>query len=181
MSETRRVDPTVSGLLLIGFITLVLGIVGVQIFNGNDHTVMFDAALKFLIVLSLVMVMFAYMAGKCGNAFATALFAFIGIAFIGTVYLAKAATGTAPVDNSLMFYILGFFFVVFSMIAALIGAPKLLVLLLVLVAFIYFFFGLFFATSEAPYAGAIGLFGILAFIISTYMAIGLATEKLPVV
>jgi len=178
MSETKRVDPTVAGLLLIGFITLVFGIIGVQIFTGADHTVMFDAAMKLLLPLSLIMFAFAYMAAKCGNGFATALFTFIAVAFYATIYL---ATNAGTDDNSLLFYILGFFFVVFAMIASLIGAPKLLVILLVFVALIYIFFGLFFDGGDSPYAGAIGLFGILAFFIATYMAIGLATERLPVV
>ena len=178
MSETRRVDPTVSGLILIGFITLLFGIVGVQIFNGSDYTVMFNSALYFLLPITGIMLMFAYMAGKCGNAFATALFAFIAMVFFGTGWL---ATGAMALDNSLMFYIVTFFFVVFALIAALIGAPKLLVLLLVLVALLYAFFGLYFTALEEPYAGAVGLFGILSFIVATYMAIGLATEKLPVV
>jgi len=176
MSETKRVDPTVAGLLLIGFITLVIGIVGIQIFNGDDHTVMFGAVAYFLMPLALVMLVFAYMAGKCGNAFATALFAFIAVAFFGTAYLAGLAA-----DGTLLFYIVGFFFIVFAIIAALIGAPKLLVILLIFVALVYVFFGLYYGATEAPYAGAIGLFGILSFIIATYMAIALSTEKLPVV
>ena len=178
MSETKRVDPTVAGLLLIGFITLVFGIVGIQIFNGDDFTVMFGAAGFFLLPLAGVMLVFAYMAGKCGNAFATALFAYIAVAFLGTTYLVS-------VEEALLFYIVGFFFIVFALVAALIGAPKLLVLLLIFVAALFIFFGIFYgaiAAGDDPkaYAGAIGIFGILSFLIATYMAVALATEKFPV-
>ena len=175
MSETKRVDPTVAGLLLIGFITLLFGIVGVQIFTGADESIVFGAAAYFLLPLALVMLVFAYMAGKSGNAFATALFAFIAVAFAGTGYLAGLGG-----DGALLFYIVGFFFIVFAIIALLIGAPKMLVFLLVFVALLYAFFGLFFGAGDAPYAAAIGICGILAFIIATYMAIALSTEKLPV-
>jgi hypothetical protein len=177
MSE-NRVDPTVAGLFLVGFITLFLGIVGIQAYNGSTFTFdTLDAALYFLGALSLVMLMFAYMAGKAGNAFATALFAFIAVSFFGAI----AGTGL-PETYGLICYICALFYLIFAIVAFVIGAPKLLAILLIIVALLFFFIGLYIGggMAEDPYAIAFGIFGIVAFFVSTYLAFALATQKAPV-
>jgi len=180
MSETR-VDPTVAGLFLVGFITLVFGIVGIQMFNNGFDLVsgsdLLNAAGFLIAPVSIVILIFAYMAGKAGNAFAVALFAYIAVTLFG----ASQLLGQEP----MLFYIVAFFYVVFALVAFLIGAPKLLGILLILVALIFLFMGFAFAVSGGGgdtegYCVAFGLFGILSFIVATYMAIALATQKFPV-
>jgi len=177
MSE-NRVDPTVAGLFLIGFITLVFGIIGIQLFGdgGIEGDAPLLAAAQFLIApVSFVILIFAYMAGKAGNAFAVALFAFIAVALFGASILFN--------NEPMLFYITAFFFIIFAVVAFLIGAPKLLGLLLIFVALVFLFLGFAIATKgdSSVFCVAFGLFGILSFIIATYMAVGLATQKFPVV
>ena len=177
MSETR-VDPTVAGLFLVGFITLVFGIAGIQMFNDGFGSSDILAAAGFLIVpVSVVILIFAYMAGKAGNAFAVALFAYIAVTLFGAAKFLG--------DEPMLFYIVAFFYVIFAVVAFLIGAPKLLGILLILVALIFLFMGFAFAVSGGGgdtegYCVAFGLFGILSFLVATYMAIALATQKFPV-
>jgi hypothetical protein len=170
MSETR-VDPTVAGLFLVGFITLFFGLLGIDIFT-DAGTALKGVAASFIFVIGIIMVVFALMASKAGNAFATALFAFVAVALFGVIF---------GIDGfPVVFYAIAFFFVVFAIVAFLIGAPKLLAVLLFLVALLYFFVGLWVGYGDAPYAAAFGLFGILSFLVATYMAVGLGTQKLPV-
>ena len=179
MSE-NRVDPTVAGLYLVGFITLFFGLLGILTFLGNDTTDAAAAAMGLLLPVGFVLIIFAYMAGKAGNAFATALFAFIGVAFLG---IAAGATG-----SPLGAYAAAIFFIIFAIVAFIIGAPKLLAILLILVALFFLFFGfavadgtlLFTTDASQIYAGAFGLFSFLAFIIATYLAVALGTQKMPV-
>ena len=174
MSETR-VDPTVAGLFLIGFLTLVFGIAGIQMFNSGTSDLL-DAAGFLIAPIALVILIFAYMAGKAGNAFAVALFAYIAITLFG----ASQFLGNEP----MLFYLVAVFYVIFAIVAFIIGAPKLLGILLILVAFIFLFMGFMFAVMGSgdtePYAIAFGLFGVLSFFVATYMAIALATQKFPV-
>ncbi|MDR0778521.1 MAG: hypothetical protein LBE48_03675 [Methanomassiliicoccaceae archaeon] len=174
MSETR-VDPTVTGLFLVGFITLFFGLLGIDLFQDAANNGLVDVAGNFIGVIGIIMVVLAYMAGKSGNAFATALFAFVAVALFGVRY-GIGETVAFPV----VFYAIAFFFVIFAIVAFLVGAPKLVVILLFLVALLYFFVGLWFGYEESSYAAAFGVFGILSFLVATYSAVGLGTQKLPV-
>jgi hypothetical protein len=175
MSETR-VDPTVAGLFLVGFITLFFGLLGIDLFQDADSTGLVGIAGSFIGVIGIIMVVLAFMAGKSGNAFATALFAFVSVALFGVRYGVGDLVTTFPV----VFYAIAFFFVIFAIVAFLVDAPRLIVILLFLVALLYFFVGLWFGYGEEVYAATFGVFGILAFLTATYSAVGLGTQKLPV-
>jgi len=173
MSETR-VDPTVAGLFLIGFITLFFGLLGLEIFGaGPDVTKILGVAGDFIYYIGFILIIFAYMAGKVGNAFATALFAFVAVALFG---VGIGLINTYPT----VFYAIAFFFLIFAIVSLVIGAPKLLGILLFLVCLLYLFVGFQQATLDAPYAIAFSFFGFLSFIVATYMAVALATQKMPV-
>ena len=175
MSE-NRVDPTVAGLFLIGFVMLVFGIAGIQLFNSGWPDLLV-AAFDFIIPVAFIILIFAYMAGKAGNAFAVALFSFIAVSLFGAGYM----LGT----EVMLFAIVAFFFIIYAIVALLIGAPKLLVILLFLVALLFLFLGFAFAIEKgagdpSAYCLVFGFFGILAFLVATYMAVALATQKAPV-
>jgi hypothetical protein len=185
---SQKVDPTVPGLFLVGFITLLFGLLGIQIFMDGDDGLLAVAG-NFISVIGLIMILFAYMAGKAGNAYATALFAFVAVALFGVGF------GYLPVDIvdsagnvitdaysfPVVFYAIAVFFVIFALVGFVIGAPKLMGLLLLFVAGLYFFVGLTIGNpGDAPYSLMFGVFGIISFIVSTYMAVGLGTQKLPV-
>jgi hypothetical protein len=191
MAETR-VDPTVAGLFLIGLVTLFFGLLGVELFSNSlsdDAVMILGVAGKFIGIIGIILVIFAFMAGKVGNAYATALFAFIAVALfgvgIGLVVEPVAATATAPAVYSvaaypMLFYAVAFFFLIFALVGFLIGAPKMLGILLLVVGLLYLFVGFYLATLDAPYAIVFAFFGFVAFLLSTYMAFALATQKAPV-
>ena len=180
MSE-NRVDPTVAGLFLVGLITLFFGLLGVLLWNDIALGSMGQQLLVYiggvLTAFALVFVLFTFLAAKVGNAFATALFAFVAIA----LYSVNAGLGA---QSMIAFLIVGVFFIIFALVAFLIGAPKLLAILLVLTALIYIFVGLFVNADKVAdmetMALLFGVFGILAGAVGTYMAVALSTEKLPV-
>ncbi|MCL2712433.1 MAG: hypothetical protein FWD37_04070 [Methanomassiliicoccaceae archaeon] len=176
MSE-NRVDPTVAGLFLVAFITLVFGLLGLDLFQNFDVPGYVSDYLLFaggiIPTISLVLLVFAYMAGKVGNAFAVALFAFVAVALFAVTIAVAGGAGTP-------FVALAFFFLLFTLVAFFIGAPKLLVLMLLFVTFLFLFVGLFFIEGEKAYAIAFGLFGILSFLAAGYLALALSTQKFPV-
>ena len=182
MSE-NRVDPTVAGLFLIGFILLVFGIAGIQLFNSGAPEILV-AAYDFIVPVAFIILIFAYMAGKAGNAFAVALFAFIAVALFGASFMLNL-TGVPSFGDPMLFSIVAFFFIIFAIVALVIGAPKLLVILLFLVALLYLFIGFWVAIANggndaSAYALVFGLFGLLGFLVATYLAFALATQKAPV-
>lgn len=179
MSE-NRVDPTVAGLFLVALITLIFGILGIDLFNDlSNNGLLTGAAMPFIPLLSAIFIVLAYMAGKAGNAFATALFVYVAVALYGVIV---AFTMGSAVGDAIMLA-LAFFFLMFTLVAFMIGAPKLLGFLLLCVTLLYLFVSIFInqGGDDEPYAIAFGIFGILAFLISSYLAIALATQKLPVI
>jgi len=176
MSE-NRIDPTVAGLFLVAFITLVFGFLGIQFFQGGSamdwglHHVAADLAL----VVGAIFVVLTVSAIRFGNAFAASLFGFVAVSLIAVQYGFLA--------SPFMFYLLAIVYIVFALVALLIGAPKLLVILLFFVGLLYFFVGLFSNAGIADgdtYALLFGIFGILAGVVALYMAFALSTQKLPV-
>jgi len=171
----NRIDPTVAGLFLVAFITLIFGVLGVLVFSENSEAGnMLTAAITFSGIIGLFFIVLTVSAIRFGNAFAASLFAFIAIA------LFVAAVGV-PAGMYLLVILAAIFFIVFAIIALLIGAPKLLMILLFLVALIYLFVGLFLnATDGKMFALLFGIFGILSFLVALYMSFALSTQKLPV-
>jgi len=176
MSE-NRVDPTVAGLFLVGLITLFFGLLGVLLYTEYDGAFsLYSFVLAILLPLGIVFLVFAVSAIRCGNAFAAALFGFVGIALFGA--MSGLTTG-----SEIAFFLIGVFFILFGLVAFLIGAPKLLAILLIFVALIYVFVGVFvYGAGDDPLIWTLvfGVFGLLAGALATYMAIALSTEKLPV-
>jgi len=175
MSE-NRIDPTVAGLFLTAFITLVFGFVGILTYGKVDGASALTAAtLAMSSVVGLVFLVLTVSAIRFGNAFAASLFGFIGVALVG-------ATVGLTAGSAYLFFIIAIVFIVFALVALLVGAPKLLMILLFFVALIYLFVGLFVnaADPESVFALVFGLFGVLAGVLALYMAFALSTQKLPV-
>ncbi|MCL1904700.1 MAG: hypothetical protein FWG19_01070, partial [Methanomassiliicoccaceae archaeon] len=113
MSE-NRVDPTVAALFLVGFITFVFGFIGIAAYNG-DYSGIFagftpDLGIALAAVVGVVFVVLTVGAAKVGNAFATALFAFIAVGLMAT---SVALTEGSP----LAIILIGLFFLIFAFVA----------------------------------------------------------------
>jgi len=140
-------------------------------------------AVQIVLPLAIAFLVLMYMAAKVGNAFATALFAFVVIALIavqpavGGIAIGIDATG---VISSMALYVIAIFFILFALVAFFIGAPKLLSLQLFFTALLYLFVGLLLAAdnmADSIMALFVGIFGVLASAVATYMALALAQEK----
>ncbi|MDR2866460.1 MAG: hypothetical protein LBV13_03540 [Methanomassiliicoccaceae archaeon] len=176
---TKTIDPTSAGLFLVGFITLLFGLLGFNLFSDPSDVGLLSAIFDFIFVIGILMVIIAWMAGRAGNAYATALFAFIAVAIFGASFGATAGLEGDAVAPTI-FYALALFFIVFLFVAAMLGTPKLLIVLLFFVALLYLFVGVYFGEGDKPFAGAVGVFGLLSFFTATYFAAALSTQKLPV-
>jgi len=175
----KRADPTVAALLLIGFATLLFGMIGMLIYLDDAAAKVFlDATPSFVYLIGAAMLLFTFMAGKSGNQFGIALFSFVAVSFYAV--LLALPTSKITVDFHQGLYLVAMFYIVFTAVAYLIGAPKILAVLLLMVAFLFFFVGLFLSKGEELYAMMFGIFGLAAFLISTYLGVALASEKLPI-
>jgi hypothetical protein len=170
----------VAGLFLVGFITLVFGFIGI-LWGIEDDTAMslIASGTELSLAIGIIFLVLTVSAIKIGNAFAAALFGFIAASLVATSY---ALVAQAPT----MMFIIAFIYLIFAIIAFMIGAPKLLAILLIVVALLYLFVGLF--IGDVFYAGEdgitfayiFGVVGVLAGVLATYMALALSTQKLPV-
>ena len=176
MSE-NRVDPTVAALFLVGFITMVFGLIGLAS-NGEwaDAFALGQTGGDCALAVGVIFIVLTVMAAKSNNAFATALFAFIALGLASTSY----ALGY---ESEIAIILIGVFFLIFAIVAFIVGAPKLLFLQLVFVFLLYLFVGLSLGGGDSvdTYQLLFGIFGVLAGIVATYLGFALATEKLPVV
>jgi len=174
MSE-NRIDPTVPGLFMVAFITLIFGVLGILGFSENAEAGnMLTAAMAFAAIIGVIFVVFTVSAMKVGNAFASSLFIFVAVSLF-------AATVGVPDGNYILIMLVAVFYIVFALIAFLVGAPKFLMILLFLVALLYLFVGLSLnATDGKAFALMYGIFGVLSALLALYMAFALSTQKLPV-
>ena len=168
MSE-NRVDPTVAGLFLVAFIALVFGLFGIETYSSSTSWGV--PAPLLAAIIGIAFVVLTVSAIRCGNAFAASLFAFVAIALIAV----QVCLGVW-----IMFVLIAVFFIVFALIAFLIGAPKLLAIMIACVALLYLFVGLYFNTGTDGYAIAFAIFGFLGGLVALYLGFALSTEKLPV-
>jgi hypothetical protein len=183
MSE-NRVDPTVAGLFLVAFITLVFGFFGLEVFMQPADPMLGDAAAGIALFVGIMFVVLMVSAIRCGNAFAAALFGFVAISLV----VPLIGTGGSSIFTGdfapFLFFVAAILYVVFAIVALFVGAPKLLVFILVFVALLYLFVGLVVNAATAADAEIFGLlagvFGLLAGVISMYLGFALATQKAPV-
>ncbi|MDR0334546.1 MAG: hypothetical protein LBH69_01505 [Methanomassiliicoccaceae archaeon] len=154
-------------------ITLVFGLLGIEFYQGLDWGMGIVAA-PLAAIIGVVFVILTISALRFGNAFAASLFGFIAISLL----IVPIAFGF----SFMAFVIMAIFYLVFMIIAFLIGAPKLLGILLLLVALLYLFVGLFIndGLGDSVFGILFGIFGVLSFLVALYMAFALSTQKLPV-
>ena len=171
MSE-NRLDPTVAGLFMTALIALIFGFLGIELYSTTDWN-LFGVAGTLSAIIGIIFVVLTVSAIRFGNAFATSLFAFVAIALI--------AVPICLLTSWFAFILLTIFFIVFALIAFLVGAPKLLAIMLIFIALLFLFVGLYTGPSgEEIYAILFGVFGLLGGLVALYLAFALSTEKLPV-
>lgn len=183
MSETR-IDPTAMGLLFIGFITLVIGLYGIDQYIGGSTAYPMIESGAFAVALfgGLALALIAVFAYKANSNFGASLFGWISLSLL----LVAAKSGAfAPmfdftIDGWFLWVVIAIFYLIFAIWAFLAGTPKLLLGILVITAMVFLFLGLAFNPDIADSAKTMflimGIFGILDFLLATYLGLALTEE-----
>jgi hypothetical protein len=183
------------GLLFIGFITLVVGLFGIDVYSGglpgaltsSDSYIgagVFAVALLGGIALAII-ALFAY---KANSNFGASLFGWIALSLLLVAGFGGAFAGLFTLNFGLLVYnswilwvIIAVFYFVFTIWAYLAGSPKLLLGILVITALVFLFLGLGLNpnntadTTETMFL-IMGIFGILDFLLATYLGLALTEE-----
>lgn len=176
MSETSQVDPTAMGLLLVGFILLVVGIFGINGYIGGTVYVSTQAVVILGILTAVALLFASNYAYKAGSNFGMAVFLYISLA-LSTVALEL----TGVIDLGwFVFVIEAIFFLIFMAWAYFTGSPILLSAVLFGAALVFLFLGLYlFFVADGNIDTAkimclvLGIFSTLTFLVSTYLGFAL--------
>ncbi|MDD2778691.1 MAG: hypothetical protein PHG93_00475 [Candidatus Methanomethylophilaceae archaeon] len=186
MSETR-IDPTAMGLLFIGFITLVVGLFGIDKYNelGGSTADPMIASGVFAVALfgGLALVLIAFYAYKAGSNFGASLFGWIALSLLFVAAYGGAFAGLFNLDLSdswFLWIVIAIFYLIFAIWAFLAGTPKMLLAILVITAMVFLFLGLALNADTADSMKTMflimGIFGILDFLLATYLGLALTEE-----
>ncbi len=172
------------GLLFIGFITLVIGLYGIDQYIGGSTAYPMIESGAFAVALfgGLALALIAVFAYKANSNFGASLFGWISLSLL----LVAAKSGAfAPmfdftIDGWFLWVVIAIFYLIFAIWAFLAGTPKLLLGILVITAMVFLFLGLAFNPDIADSAKTMflimGIFGILDFLLATYLGLALTEE-----
>lgn len=158
------------GLFLISFIMLVFGLIGVfgylddgagAIFGG-----LFAAAPQMMLLVGILFAFVGWASWKNGNKFLMVIFAFL--AFFGVLFARLTPGGEG---YGMLFVVVAVFLLIFMIWTLLAKAGFMLAIILLSAALVFLFYGLFWMQdADVLYLLLLGVFGIIAFVISAYMA-----------
>lgn len=182
MSETR-IDPTAMGLLFIGFITLVIGLYGIDAYRGTSADPLigfsvFAVALLGGIALAVI-ALFAY---KANSNFGASLFGWIALSLLLLAAAGRAFEGIFFFEMSgswFLWIVIAIFYLIFTVWAFLADSPKMLLGVLVLTALVFLFLGLAMnaeGDTVKTMSLLMGIFAILDFLLATYLGLALTED-----
>jgi len=175
------------GLLFIGFITLVVGLFGIDKYNelGGSTADPMIASGVFAVALfgGLALVLIAFYAYKAGSNFGASLFGWIALSLLFVAAYGGAFAGLFNLDLSdswFLWIVIAIFYLIFAIWAFLAGTPKMLLAILVITAMVFLFLGLALNADTADSMKTMflimGIFGILDFLLATYLGLALTEE-----
>ena len=174
------------GLLFIGFITLVVGLFGIDQYNalGGSTADPMIASGVFAVALfgGLALVLIAFYAYKAGSNFGASLFGWIALSLLFVAAFGGAFTGlfSFTLDGWFLWVVIAIFYLIFAIWAFLAGTPKMLLAILVITAMVFLFLGLALNADTADSMKTMflimGIFGILDFLLATYLGLALTEE-----
>jgi uncharacterized membrane protein HdeD (DUF308 family) len=170
MSETKA-DTTSMGLFLISFLMLVLTLFGFLNFGDNPGK---DAlALKavlgpvaFVVAIGFLFVMYAQW--KNNNKFVMIIFGLL------TMFTFLVSTNT--LDSMYLFIVIAIKVIILALIALINKAGFMLTLLLLTSGLVFLFHGLSIAPDSNTMVLLVGVFALISFVLSTWMALADNTE-----
>ena len=178
MSETKA-DTTSMGLFLISFLMLVLTIVGFFGFTENkDFMGVYVASTMVAWILTIGFLFITFTMWKAGSKFLMIIFGLLTV-FIyayGVVGLAEGGAST-----QFFFIAIAIMMIILGLIALLNKAGFMLTLLLICAGLVFLFYGLlagaFVGGDEIKnFALLIGVFALISFVISIWMALAMETD-----
>lgn len=172
------------GLLFIGFITLVIGLFGIDAYQGAADPMIGDGVFAVAFLGGIALAIIALFAYKANSNFGASLFGWIALSL-----LLLAAYGEAfgymfflDVGYSWMLWIaIAIFYLIFTVWAFLADLPKMLLGVLVLTALVFLFLGIAISTDIAGSDPGtmfllVGIFAILDFLLATYLGLALTED-----
>ena len=172
------------GLLFIGFVTLVVGLFGIDLYANDAVTEWISGSLYAVALFGgLAIGLVAIFAYKANSNFGASTFGWVSLSL-----LLVAAFGGAFADlfsfsfsNSwVLWIVVTIFYFVFAAWAFLAGTPKLLIAILIVTALVFLFLGL---ANNADTLDSMktmfllmGIFGVIDFILATYLGLALTEE-----
>lgn len=188
MSDTRA-DTTSMGLFLISFIMLVFGIVGIFGFQESDMFAgLYGTTVPMMSIVGILFLFCGYSMYRKDNKFLMIIFGFLGLFALAFSSLVSGDLMAAiNKEGAYMFFIVvAIFLIIFALWALLGKAGFMLTILLIAAALVFLFYALVINAmvgldDPKTYALLMGIFGIIAFVISIYMALADVTDlNLPV-
>jgi len=190
-AENARVDTTFIGYLLIGFVLLIFGVLGLQwgeLFGDvyKDMPIDTNVFTQICGVVGLILILLTVFAYRTGKQISAVVFAFTGFFLIAT-FIDNWTESEIYNSDWFMFLAFAIFFLIIAIYALIAKAPKFLAVLLVLVALMALFIGLgFFYAWFGPGDNydlsktmgiLLGIFGFLGFVVATYLGLAYANPK----
>lgn len=174
------------GLLFIGFITLVVGLFGIDQYNalGGSTADPMIASGVFAVALigGLALALIAFYAYKANSNFGASLFGWIALSLLFVAAFGGAFGGlfNFTLDGWFLWVVIAIFYLIFAIWAFLAGTPKLLLAILVITAMVFLFLGLAINADTTDSMKTMflimGIFGILDFLLATYLGLALTEE-----
>ena len=167
MSE-KRIDPTLTGLFLVAFVTSSFGLLGLEVYTGKDFGM--SSAPTIALIAGIMIAVLMVSAIRYGDAFVAPLMGFVAISLIVVPFVGAGAM-----------IILAVLYYAFVIAGILVKLPKLMVLLLTIVGTLYLVVGLGGLMGEDIFLLLQGILGLSAGTLALYISLALATQKLPMV
>lgn len=172
------------GLLFIGFITLVVGLFGLDMNNTSGTDMIGNGVFGVALLGGFALAVVAIYAYKAGSNFGASVFGWVSLSLLLVAALGGAFDATFDISlgaSWVLWIVIAVFYFVFAIWSLLAGTPKLLLGVLVVTALVFLFLALALnpdntADTERTMYLAMGIFGIIDFVLATYLGLALTEE-----
>lgn len=174
------------GLLFIGFITLVVGLFGIEFYinaGSGDPVAWIGGSLFGVAAIgAIALTGVAFYAYKANSAFGASVFGWVAFSLFLLAIFGGAFGDFITVAfgaNWMIWVVVAIFYFIFAIWAFLAGTPKLLLGVLVLTALVFLFLGLAInATGDSVKTMylLLGIFAVIDFVLATYLGLALTEE-----
>jgi len=194
-TNETRVDTTMVGLLLVGFVLLLFGIFWLQgagVFGTGAHNKALDSSVlaQIYFVVGLILILLTIFAYRTGKTKATIVFPFVAMflfVFYYDITMNSEMGVVAHSSNWALYIVLAIFLFIIAIYMFIEKAPKFLSVLLLLIGLTLLFYGIacIYGSNGPCYDpdvrkaldAVMAIFSFLAFIVATYLGLAYGDPK----